>query len=200
MILNNKITSNGYAIALFSKEVLKKRLLEDKVKKKNLTKLFDESEDFSKKIMITGTFLPIVTASFNDYFFDIYENESSFFKEDQWVKVKEIEGFNLEVDEGELWVVAINQLGNWSYKKFKTEESTFSYEVLDGVDDDIKNVYEAQKKKVSKGKYIVTVTGYERKDSLDSREENFGFGFHLKKVDNLLSLEEISQDNTFNID
>lgn len=200
MIANNKITSDGYAIALFSKEILKTRLSEKRIRKKNLANLFDQNEEFSKYIMTKGVFLPIITASFNDYYFDIYENSSSFFNKDEWKKVKESGGFNLEINEDELWVVAISKIANWNYKSYKTKETTLSYEVFDGIDGAISNIYEAQKKKISSGKYIVTISGFKRKKPLSVREENFGFGFHFKKVDNFLSLENISQDNTFDID
>lgn len=196
----NKITSDGYGIVLFSKEVLKNKLSEQNIKSKNLLNLFDENYEFAKEIMYSGTFLPLITASFNDYYFEIYNKKASFFKESEWLKVKNSEWFNLKITEDELWIASISSLANWNYKKYKTNESVLGYEVMDGVGGDMSFIYEAQKIFVESGIYNVSIEAFKRKMELEKREENYGLNFKLVKVNNLIPLDEVSKDNTFDID
>lgn len=171
----NKITSNGYVLFLFSKNTLQNFLKEKKVRNKDLAKLFDENSAFAEQLMEAGAALPVVVATHNDFFFDIYENESSFFVSSDWEKLLTKCEFNLKISDNELWISSITNFSNWDYKKFNINETTLGYSILRRMENGNTDAfyYDSQKIYIESGLYTVTIHGFKRK-KLDSRYENFG--------------------------
>lgn len=192
-----KITSNGYAFVLFSKDTLRNTLKKAKISENDLAQLFDKNDDFAELMMSSGSILPVVTASFNDYFFDIYFDKSNFFESSEWELLKEEEPFNLNVSDNEVWVASISELYEWNYSRFDTSDNIIGYKPL-GDDEDF--IYQAQKISIDTAIYRVTVQGYRRTKLVEEREKNYGFGFKITRIDSLLPLSEISRDNTFKMD
>ncbi|XKX06782.1 hypothetical protein R8G61_05535 [Tenacibaculum maritimum] len=157
------ITSDGYAIVLFSKDTVRETLKKAKIRKKDLTDLFDEDPNFSELMMTSGAILPIITESINDYFFDIYLNESDTFSDLEWELLKEEGPFNLNIMNDEIWIGAISNLYEWDYKKYDVTSSILGYETLDGVNGKVSFIYEAQKVNLDGGIYEVYVQGYKKR-------------------------------------
>lgn len=198
-IQKNIISTYGGAIMLFSKNILKNRLIEYGTKENKIGQLFEDDGDFADYIRSTGAFLPVVIDSFSEYSFDFFSNETTLFTADKWETVKESRCFNLEVTDNELWFAANVLFYKLDSSVFETDIDAIGGDILSGPNRIEMFEGDTQKIEITSGKYKVWVQGFKRIQNSNS-VPNFGFGFKFVPIQHLLPLRKVSKDNVFDLE
>lgn len=183
-----KLDVSDYGLYLLSPKKLESFLKEEKVRSKKILKFFQDSHDRYIKSIKDGTWLPILPINSIEYIIKVNNN----FNED-WIEVHQEKGFNLEVfSDNDLWIGSVSNLHNWDIKDYSDDKDSNSYQTLDD-----ETLYGSLRFNVPKGKYLVNIKGYKRKEELEYPETNFGFSFELESVENFDGYKDPREDDKY---
>lgn len=207
--MERTIETSEYGICIYSMDSLMAFLKREKIRSAKLLALFQKDKKTFIKLQEEGIWLPLPEIDSGTYFVglkcqdskpDKVQNEKNIEKsdenndafDDQWEKVLEYEGFNLDVRDG-VWVSDTGSFlkfdeapyrsegheyeGNFGMKHYDSKTERW-YMTLNGF-----KCYSDIWFDVPAGKYMVTVSGYARKEFSDINSVNYGYQFAFKRVD-----------------
>ena len=139
-----------------------------------------------KRSIQTGSWLPIPEINSISYEIKITNLGDSF--NEEWEEKYTYSSFNLCVGEdNSIWIGSIGLLFDWNKDEFVGDAMT--YYTLDGI-----QLTKALKFPLEKGKYLVTIQGYKRKNEQKSTDSNSGFLFSFTKVETFESTNDPRED------
>ena len=187
----DKILSTGsYGICVFSLEILQDFLKKKRVRSKKLLEKFQKNKDFYLDAQKEGIWIPFAGINSIDYVIKLEGSDVPF--DDAWEQRMEYDGFNIEIKDS-LWISDIGSFYTFREEECSGKEGTYktpygimhfysetdkSYQTLEG-----NRRYSGFKYEVPSGKYLLSVKGYARKQTLERPNSNFGFLFSLVRVD-----------------
>lgn len=181
----------NYGICLFSVGVLQDFLKREKIRSKKLLGKFQKDKELYLTTQKEGIWLPIVGINSGSYIIKLDGYEEPF--GDEWEQMLEYDGFNLEIQDN-LCISDVGLLGSFDANDFSEYEK--SYQTLDG-----NTNYQQFKYDVPSGKYLISVTGYARKqaseNNLKHTSPEYGFLFSLKKTDIFDSYKNPREDELY---
>ncbi|WP_158978794.1 hypothetical protein [Cellulophaga sp. L1A9] len=185
---NRQLEVSDYGLYLSSTDKINSFLKEEKIRSKKILSFFQNNHNKYLKSIGQGAWLPILPIDSVEYTIEINKTLNK-----DWIEVHRIEGFNLEVGEdNSLWVGSLSNLHNWESKDYTSDKDFNSYETLDG-----ELCYGSLRFDITKGKYLVDVIGYKRKEELEYPNANFGFSFILKEVEELFGYKDPREDDKY---
>jgi hypothetical protein len=172
--MDRVITTGSYGISLFSFDILQDFLQKEKVRSKKLLEKFQKDNDFYLASIKEGIWIPFVQINSIDYLVKLDGYGQPF--DDQWKQKMKYDGFNLDVRDS-LWISDIGSFFTFDKDRYIGNQER-SYQTVDG-----ETLYSDFKYNVPTGKYVVSISGYARKNQLKPPNPNYGFSFSLTKVD-----------------
>lgn len=188
--MDKVINTLSYGLCVFSFDVMTEFLNKKKIRSKKVLELFQKKKDLYLETIEQGIWMPIPSINSGKYVIKVEGYDDSF--GDEWTQILSYDGFNLDVKNG-LWISAIGSLQEFNKTEYEGDgrEETSPYGIT--------HYYSSKEKwhkdskgnisytelwyDVSKGKYLLTVAGYARKEIVDDRAANYGFQFKLTKVE-----------------
>ncbi len=188
--MDKVINTLSYGLGIFSVETMTEFLTEKKIRSKKVLDLLQKKKDLYLETIQQGIWMPIPSINSGKYVIKVEGYDDPF--GDDWKQVLSYEGFNLDVRNG-LWISAIDSLQEFDKTEYEGDgrEETTPYGFI--------HYYSGKEKwhkdpkgnishteywyDVPKGKYLLTVTGFARKEIEDNRAANYGFQFKLIKVE-----------------
>lgn len=184
------IGTYSYGLCAFSINTMTEFLMNKKIRSKKVLELFQKKKDFYLDSVKEGIWMPVPSINSGQYVLKIEGYDDSFSNE--WTQVLSYDGFNIDIKNG-LWISDIGLLLGFNKNEFEGEgrEVISPYGTVDYFSDKViwhkdldGNVsYSAYWYDIPEGKYLLTVTGFARKEIIDKRAVNYGFQFGLKKAD-----------------
>lgn len=184
------ISTYDYGFCIFSIDTLTEFLKTKKIRSKKVLELFQKKKDLFLESQEEGIWVPIPSINSGKYVVKVDGYDDSF--GDEWIEVLSYEGFNIDVKNG-LWISDIGSLLKFDNTEYEGEgrEITSEYGMVH---------YFSSKEKwhkdlagkisysdywydVPAGKYLLTITGFARKEIVDIKAANYGFQYKLEKVD-----------------
>lgn len=162
-----------YGICLFSVEILQDFLKKEKIRSKKLLNKFQKDDQLYLATQKEGAWLPIVQIDCGKYVIKLDGYDEPF--NDEWEQKFKYDGFNIEIKDS-LWISSISKFNEFEANDYCGKET--SYRTLDGVSGQDSFKYD-----VPSGKYLISITGYARKQPLEHPAPNYGFAFSLVKVE-----------------
>ena len=174
--MNNQIKVSSYGILILSVEQFSSFLKEEKkTRVKKVLQLLQKELSLYKRSIQIGSWLPIPEINSISYEIKITNLGDSF--NEEWEEKYTYSSFNLCVGEdNSIWIGSIGLLFDWNKDEFVGDAMT--YYTLDGI-----QLTKALKFPLEKGKYLVTIQGYKRKNEQKSTDSNSGFLFSFTKVE-----------------
>ena len=111
------------------------------------------------------------------------------------IKAFTYDGFNLNVEDGNIWIGSLGSLVNFKISQFKNPTlDSLSYQTLDG-----QTLYKGFRIRLEKGKYRVAISGYKKRVTTDSTI--YGYGFNFELTNEFTSYKDPREDEqyTFNM-
>ena len=188
--MNNKIDVSSYGIFILSIDQFTSFLKEErKSRVKKVLDLFQKEQNLYQKSIKTGSWLPIPQIDSVVYEIKITNLGDSF--NDEWEEKYNYTSFNLCVGEdNSIWIGSIGVLFDWNLNKFT--DNSITYSTLDGI-----QLTSALKFPLEKGKYLVSIQGYKRKEKLNSPNSNSGFLFSFTKVEDFENVNDPRDDDKY---
>ena len=185
--MNNQIDISSYGILILSVEQFSSFLKEEKkTRVKKVLQLLQKELSLYKRSIQTGSWLPIPGIDSISYEIKITNLGDSF--NEEWEEKYTYSSFNLSVGEdNSIWIGSIGLLFDWNKDEFVGDAMT--YYTLDGI-----QLTKALKFPLEKGKYLVTIQGYKRKNEQKSTDSNSGFLFSFTKVETFESTNDPRED------
>ena len=185
--MNNQIDVSSYGILILSVEQFSSFLKEEKkTRVKKVLQLLQKELSLYKRSIQTGSCLPIPGINSISYEIKITNLGDSF--NEEWEEKYTYSSFNLCVGEdNSIWIGSIGLLFDWNKDEFVGDAMT--YYTLDGI-----QLTEALKFPLEKGKYLVTIQRYKRKNEQKSTDSNSGFLFSFTKVETFESTNDPRED------
>jgi len=185
--MNNQIDVSSYGILILSVEQFSSFLKEEKkTRVKKVLQLLQKELSLYKRSIQTGSWLPIPGINSISYEIKITNLGDSF--NEEWEEKYTYSSFNLCVEEdNSIWIGSIGLLFDWNKDEFVGDAMT--YYTLDGI-----QLTKALKFPLEKGKYLVTIQGYKRKNEQKSTDSNSGFLFSFTKVETFESTNDPRED------
>ena len=184
------IRAYDHGLCIFSLDTMVKFLESKKIRSKKVLALLQKKKDVYLDSIKDGVWMPIPSINFDKYVLGLEGYDDDF--GDEWTQVLSYEGFNLDVKNG-FWISGIGSLLEFDKTEYEGDgrEETSPYGTVSYYSskehwhkDLGGNVsYSAYWYDVPEGKYLLTVTGYARKEVVDDNAANYGFGFKLTKVE-----------------
>jgi hypothetical protein len=188
-MLEKKITITDYGIYIMSIEKMLVFLKENKIKSKKILEVFQKNHDLYIKSLQEGVWIPIVPIESTKYI--ISENDIYF--NNDWERQFKYENFNLDLSDNTFWVGSFGNLLNLNVEQFtNSTNDSISYQTLDGI-----TLYKSFKFKLERGKYLVNIIGYKRKNKLEYPEVNYGYSFEFKKVQEFNGYMDPREDDKY---
>ncbi|WP_438712346.1 hypothetical protein ACSTS3_08155 [Aquimarina muelleri] len=185
---NRQLEVSDYGLYLSSPDKMSSFLKNEKIRSKKILDFFQKNHDEYLKSIKEGSWLPILPIDSIEYIVEVNKALSG-----DWIEVHKIEGFNLEVGEdNSVWVGSLSNLHNWNLKDYTNDKDFNSYETLDG-----EICYGSHRFDVPKGKYLVNIKGYKRKEELEYPEANYGFLFEFEKIDEFDGYKDPREDDKY---
>lgn len=189
--MDRTISAGGHGLCLFSFDKLTEFLTTKKIRSKKVLALLQKKKDLYLETIENGIWMPIPSIDFYEYEIKFEGQGDSF--NDEWEEILSYDGFNIDVKNG-LWVSAIDSLLEFDKTEYECEgkEETSPYGTVHYYSNKErwnKNLsdhmsYSGYCFDIPDGKYLLTVTGFARKEILDDRGAvNYGFQFKLDKVE-----------------
>ena len=174
--MNNQIDVSSYGILILSVEQFSSFQQEEKkTRVKKVLQLLQKELSLYKRSIQTGSWLPIPGIDSISYEIKITNLGDSF--NEEWEEKYTYSSFNLCVGEdNSIWIGSIGLLFDWNKDEFVGDAMT--YYTLDGI-----QLTKALKFPLEKGKYLVTIQRYKRKNEQKSTDSNSGFLFSFTKVE-----------------
>ena len=124
------LSITGYGIYVVSIASLKRFLSIKNVKSKNILQVFQNNPDLYFESLSEGIWIPILPIDCIDYNIMVGSDEIA---QGNWENVFAYDGFNLDVEDGEIWIGSIGSFANFKVSEFKKATSDrLSYQTLDG--------------------------------------------------------------------
>lgn len=185
--MNNQIDVSSYGILILSVEQFSSFLKEEKkTRVKKVLQLLQKELSLYKRSIQTGSWLPIPGINSISYEIKITNLGDSF--NEEWEEKYTYSSFNLYVGEdNSIWIGSIGLLFDWNKDEYVGDAMT--YYTLDGI-----QLTKALKFPLEKGKYLVTIQGYKRKNEQKSTDSNSGFLFSFTKVETFESTNDPRED------
>ena len=185
--MNNQIDISSYGILILSVEQFSSFLKEEKkTRVKKVLQLLQKELSLYKRSIQTGSWLPIPGINSISYEIKITNLGDSF--NEEWEEKYTYSSFNLSVGEdNSIWIGSIGLLFDWNKDEYVGDAMT--YYTLDGI-----QLTKALKFPLEKGKYLVTIQGYKRKNEQKSTDSNSGFLFSFTKVETFESTNDPRED------
>ena len=185
--MNNQIDISSYGILILSVEQFSSFLKEEKkTRVKKVLQLLQKELSLYKRSIQTGSWLPIPGIDSISYEIKITNLGDSF--NEEWEEKYTYSSFNLSVGEdNSIWIGSIGLLFDWNKDEYVGDAMT--YYTLDGI-----QLTKALKFPLEKGKYLVTIQGYKRKNEQKSTDSNSGFLFSFTKVETFESTNDPRED------
>lgn len=191
--MDRTVSANGYGICLFSADTLQDFLKREKIRKRKLLSLLQKDKELYLATQREGILVPLVQINSYNYAIKLAGWDEPF--DGQWEQKIDYDGFNLEIKDG-LWISAISQLEPFEPMEYHAVEEEFYttppfgqehyrspwerwYKTLDGIYTDYTDI----KYDVPAGKYLLSIKGYVRKETLKPPTPNCGFFFSLTEVE-----------------
>lgn len=191
--MERMVNANGYGICLFSANTLEDFLKREKIRKKKLLSLLQKDKELYLTTQREGIWVPFAQINSYNYTIKLAGQDEPF--DDQWEQKIDYDGFNLEIKDG-LWISAISRMEPFESKEYHVEkEEVYAkppfgqehchsprelwYKTLDGIYTNYTDI----KYDVPAGKYLLSIKGYVRKESLEYPAPNCGFLFSLTEVE-----------------
>ena len=188
--MDKVISTYNYGLCVFSVDTMTAFLKEKKIRSKKVLELFQKKKDLFLETIEAGIWMPIPSINSGKYVIKVKGYEDSF--GDEWTQVLSYDGFNLDVKNG-LWISDIGSLLKFDKTEYEGEgrEETSPYGTVSFFSSkeqwhkDLEGhiSYSDYWYDVPEGKYLLTVTGFARKEIIDDKAANYGFQFTLTKVD-----------------
>ena len=181
---------SSYGIFILSIDQFTSFLKEErKSRVKKVLQLFQKEQNLYQKSIKTGSWLPIPQIDSVVYEIKITNLGDSF--NEEWEKKYNYTSFNLCVGEdNSIWIGSIGVLFDWNLNKFT--DNSITYSTLDGI-----QLTSALKFPLEKGKYLVSIQGYKRKEKLNSPNSNSGFLFSFTKVEDFENVNDPRDDDKY---
>ena len=185
--MNNQIKVSSYGILILSVEQFSSFLKEEKkTRVKKVLQLLQKELSLYKRSRQTGSWLPIPEIDSISYEIKITNLGDSF--NEEWEEKYTYSSFNLCVGEdNSIWIGSIGLLFDWNKDEYVGDAMT--YYTLDGI-----QLTKALKFPLEKGKYLVTIQRYKRKNEQKSTDSNSGFLFSFTKVETFESTNDPRED------
>ena len=188
--MDKVIGTYNYGLCVFSIDTMTEFLKTKKIRSKKVLALFQKKKDLFLETIKDGIWMPIPSINSGKYVIKVEGHDDSF--GDEWTEVLSYDGFNLNVKNG-FWISDIGSLLEFDKTEYEGEgrEETSAYGTVSFFSSreqwhkDLGGhiSYSAYWYDVPEGKYLLTVTGYARKEVVDIKAANYGFEFKLRKVD-----------------
>lgn len=186
----NNIRVSCYGIFILSIDQFTSFLKEErKSRVKKVLQLFQKEQSLYQKSIQTGSWLPIPRINLAEYEIKISNLGDSF--NEEWEEKYNYDSFNLCVGEDDsIWIGSIGLLFEWNVNDFIGNVMTYS--TLDGI-----QLTSALKFPLEKGKYLVSIQGYKRKEELNFPNSNSGFLFSFTKVEDFEKTNDPRDDDKY---
>lgn len=179
-----------YGLSIFSLDIMVKFLETKKIRSKKVLALLQKRKDIYLDSIKDGVWMPIPSINSGKYVISLEGYDDDF--GDEWTQVLSYDGFNLDVKNG-LWISDIGSLLEFNKTEYEGDgrEETSPYGTVSyysSKEQWHKDLgghvsYTAYWYDVPEDKYLLTITGYARKEVVDIKAANYGFQFKLTKVD-----------------
>jgi len=189
LIMDKVIGTYEYGLCVFSLDTMTEFLKAKKIRSKKVLALFQKKKDLYLETVEKGIWMPIPSINSGKYVIELEGYDGAF--GDGWTQVLSYDGFNLDVKNG-LWISDIGSLLEFNKTEYEGDgrEETFPYGTVcyysskeQWHKDRGGHVsYSAYWYDVPEGKYLLTVTGFARKEIVDDRAANYGFQFKLTSL------------------
>lgn len=190
LIMDKVIGTYDYGLCVFSVDTMIEFLKAKKIRSKKVLALFQKKKDLFLETIKDGIWMPIPSINSGKYAIVLEGYDDAF--GDEWTQVLSYDGFNLDVKNG-FWISSIGALLEFDKTEYEGEgrEETSPYGTVSYFSskeqwdkDRGGNIsYSAYWYDVPEGKYLLTVTGFARKEIVDIKAVNYGFQFKLTKVE-----------------
>lgn len=184
------IGTYNYGLCVFSIDTMTDFLKIKKIRSKKVLDLFQKKKDLFLESVKDGIWMPVPSINSGKYVIKLEGYDDSF--GDDWTEVLSYDGFNIDVKNG-LWVSDIGSLLVFDKTEYEGEgrEVTSAYGTVSYFsnkeqwhkDLDGHISYSAYWYDVPEGRYLLTLTGFARKEIVDNKAANYGFQFNLRKID-----------------
>lgn len=188
--MSKVIGTYDYGFCVFSLDKMVEFLAAKKIRSKKVLNLLQKKKDLYLETIEGGVWMPIPSINSGKYVIAVEGYDDSF--DEEWIQVLSHDGFNLDVKNG-LWVADIGSFLDFDKTEYEGDgrEETSAYGTISYYSSKEKwhkdlgghISYSAYWYDVPDGKYLLTVTGYARKEIVDTKAANYGFEFKLRKVD-----------------
>lgn len=188
--MDKVIGTYNYGLCVFSIDTMTDFLKAKKIRSKKVLALFQKKKDLFLETVKDGIWMPIPSINSGEYVIKVEGYDDSF--GDEWMQVLSYNGFNLDVKNG-LWISDIGSLLEFDKTEYEGEgrEVTSPYGITHFFSSKEKwhkdskgNIFHTEFwYDVPEGRYLLTLTGFARKEIVDDRAVNYGFEFKLTKVD-----------------
>lgn len=188
--MEKTISTCSYGLCVFSLDTMTKFLETKRIRSKKVLALLQKKKDLYLETIEQGVWMPIPSINSGKYVIGLEGYDDAF--GDEWEQVLSYEGFNLDVKNG-LWISDIGSLLEFDKTEYegvgREETSPYGtvsyYSSKEHWHKDLRGhvSYSAYWYDVPEGKYLLTVTGFARKEIVDDRVANYGFQFKLTKVE-----------------
>ncbi len=188
--MEKTIATFEYGLCVFSLDTMTKFLESKKIRSKKVLALLQKKKDIYLESIKGGVWMPIPSINSGKYVIGLEGYDDTF--SDEWTQVLSYEGFNLNVKNG-LWISDIGSFLEFDKTEYEGDgrEETSPYGTVNYFsskeqwhkDLDGHVTHSAYWYDVPEGKYLLTVTGFARREIVDDRAANYGFQFKLTEVE-----------------
>lgn len=196
------IGTYNYGLCIFSMDTMKQFLKDRKVRSKKVLALFQINKHLYLDSQKQGIWVPIPSINSGEYVISIEGYDNPF--DDKWTQVLSYDGFNIEVKNG-IWVSDMGAFLKFNETEYEGEgrEITSEYGTVEYFSNREKWFKDLEGKisysdywyDVPEGKYLLTISGFARKEIVDDNGVNYGFQFKFKKVDAFTSYKNPREEN-----
>ena len=184
------LSITGYGIYVVSIASLKRFLSIKNVKSKNILQVFQNNPDLYFESLSEGIWIPILPIDCIDYDIMVGSDEIA---QGNWENVFAYDGFNLDVEDGEIWIGSIGSFANFKVSEFKKAASDrLSYQTLDG-----ETLNKGFRITLEKGKYRVSISGH--KQHTNSDKTIYGYGFDFQKTAEFKGYNDPREDEKYTL-
>lgn len=204
--MDRTIDTSEYGLCIYSMDMFTSFLKREKIKSKKLLALFQKDKKTFLKLQEEGIWIPFPEIDGVTYVIKIKNLNEEF--DDQWEKVLEYDGFNLEVKDG-IWISDTGSflkfdealyrcegqesIGNFGMVHYDSNKERW-YTTINGT-----KVYSDVWCDIPAGKYLLTVRGYAKKDIVDRKAVNYGYQFELTEIEGFEGYKNPREGYEFNI-
>lgn len=184
------LSITGYGIYVVSIASLKRFLSIKNVKSKNILQVFQNNPDLYFESLSEGIWIPILPIDCIDYDIMVGSDEIA---QGNWENVFAYDGFNLDVEDGEIWIGSIGSFANFKISEFKKAASDrLSYQTLDG-----ETLNKGFRITLEKGKYRVSIS--EHKLHTNNDKTIYGYGFDFQKTAEFKGYNDPREDEKYTL-